>query len=89
MESSDKDACKRKHGTGRHNRRKCKVHRLNDRILLRHLIFQFHEPSEINGTIVGEVHGLIRGEASLLVNMGRIEAREDDGGELSLPKKEE
>ncbi|NBH82962.1 RND transporter [bacterium C-53] len=44
---------------------------------------------QINGTIVGEVHGLIRGEASLLVNMGRIEAREDDGGELSLPKKEE
>ena len=39
---------------------------------------------QINGTIVGEVHGLIRGEANLIVNMGKTEKREDDGGDLKL-----
>ncbi len=37
----------------------------------------------INGTIIGEVHGLVRGDASLFVNMGKLEQREDDGGDLA------
>jgi len=44
---------------------------------------------QINGTIVGEVHGLVRGDASLFVNMGRIEQRKDDGGDLQELMKEE
>ena len=45
---------------------------------------------QINGTIVGEVHGLVRGDASLFVNMGRLEQREDDGSDLEeLMQKEE
>lgn len=36
----------------------------------------------INGTVTGEIHGFIRGDASLFVNMGRLEQREDDGREL-------
>lgn len=45
---------------------------------------------QINGTVVGEVHGLIRGEANLIVNMGKMEPREDDGSDLdfSLLQKE-
>ncbi len=37
---------------------------------------------QINGTVIGEMHGLIRGDASLFVNMGRLEQREDDGSGL-------
>ena len=45
---------------------------------------------QINGMIVGEVHGLVRGEASLLVNMGKIEQKQDDGSDLlELTQKEE
>ena len=44
----------------------------------------------INGTIIGEVHGLVRGDASLFVNMGKLEQREDDGGDLEdLMRKEQ
>ena len=44
---------------------------------------------QINGTVIGEMHGLIRGDASLLVNMGKLEPREDDGSGLAeLLKKE-
>ena len=44
----------------------------------------------MNGTIIGEVHGLIRGDASLFVNMGKMEQREDDGSSLEtlIQKKE-
>ena len=45
---------------------------------------------QINGMIVGEVHGLVRGEANLLVNMGKIEQKQDDGSDLmKLTQKEE
>ena len=44
----------------------------------------------INGVIVGEVHGLVRGEANLLVNMGKLEQKQDDGSDLvKLTQKEE
>ena len=36
----------------------------------------------INGTVTGEIHGFIRGEASLFVNMGKLEQCEDDGRKL-------
>lgn len=38
---------------------------------------------QINGTVIGEMHGFIRGDASLFVNMGKLEPREDDGGDLA------
>lgn len=38
----------------------------------------------INGTIIGEVHGLIRGDASLFINTGKMEERKDDGSSLRL-----
>lgn len=45
---------------------------------------------QINGVIVGEVHGLVRGEANLLVNMGKLEQKQDDGSDLmKLTQKEE
>ena len=45
---------------------------------------------QINGMIVGEVHGLLRGEANILVNMGKIEQKQDDGSDLlELTQKEE
>lgn len=45
---------------------------------------------QINGMIVGEVHGLVRGEANLLVNMGKLEQKQDDGSDLvELTQKEE
>ena len=44
---------------------------------------------QINGTIIGEVHGLVRGDASLFVNMGKLEQREDDGGDLALLMQQE
>ena len=34
---------------------------------------------QINGSIIGEVHGFVRGEANLLVNMGKMEPKEDEG----------
>lgn len=37
---------------------------------------------QINGTVTAEIHGFIRGEANLLVNMGKVEQREDDGRRL-------
>ncbi|MCH5340996.1 MAG: MMPL family transporter, partial [Acetatifactor sp.] len=39
---------------------------------------------QINGTIIGEMHGFLRGEASLFVNMGKLEQREDDGSDLEM-----
>ncbi len=39
---------------------------------------------QINGTVIGEMHGFIRGDASLFVNMGKMETREDDGSDLAL-----
>lgn len=45
---------------------------------------------QINGTIIGEVHGLVRGDANLFVNMGKLEMREDNESSLKeLIKKEE
>lgn len=37
---------------------------------------------QINGTVVGEMHCFVRGDAKLLVNMGKVEAREDTGLEM-------
>lgn len=37
---------------------------------------------QINGTVIGEMHGFIRGDASLFVNMGKMEPLEDDGSSL-------
>lgn len=37
---------------------------------------------QINGTVIGEMHGFIRGDASLFINMGKLEEREDSGGDL-------
>lgn len=35
---------------------------------------------QVEGNIVGEMHGFIRGNASLLVSMGNVEQQQDDGG---------
>ena len=32
---------------------------------------------------MGEFHGYIRGDASLFVNMGQMEPKEDDGSDLA------
>ena len=32
---------------------------------------------------MGEFHGYIRGDASLFVNMGQMESKEDDGSSLA------
>ncbi len=37
---------------------------------------------QINGTVIGEMHGFVRGDASLLVNMGKMEQKEDNGADL-------
>ena len=37
---------------------------------------------QVNGTIIGEMHGFIRGDANLLVNMGRLEPKDDNGEDL-------
>ena len=37
---------------------------------------------QVNGTIIGEMHGFIRGDANLLVNMGRLEPKDDSGEDL-------
>lgn len=39
---------------------------------------------QINGTVFGEMHGYVRGDANLLVNMGKMEQRVDDGSDLAL-----
>lgn len=39
---------------------------------------------QINGMVVGEMHGFVRGDANLLVNMGKMEPREDNGTDLTL-----
>lgn len=45
---------------------------------------------QVNGTIVGEFHGLVRGDANLFVNMGKMEQKQDDGSDLmELTQKEE
>lgn len=44
---------------------------------------------QINGAVIGEMHGYVRGDASLFVNMGKMEAREDDGRDLALLMQEE
>ncbi|MBQ2258566.1 MAG: MMPL family transporter [Lachnospiraceae bacterium] len=45
---------------------------------------------QVNGTIVGEFHGLVRGDANLFVNMGKMEQKQDDGSDLmKLTQKEE
>ena len=38
---------------------------------------------QINGSVIGEMHGFIRGDASLFINTGTLEQREDDGSELT------
>ena len=38
---------------------------------------------QVNGSVMGEFHGYIRGDASLFVNMGQMEPREDDGSDLA------
>ena len=44
---------------------------------------------QINGTVIGEMHGFVRGDANLFVNMGKMEAREDDGSDLALLMRKE
>lgn len=39
---------------------------------------------QISGTVIGEMHGFVRGDASLFVNMGKMEKIEDDGSDLAL-----
>ena len=36
---------------------------------------------QVEGNIVGEMHGFIRGNANLLVSTGNVEQQQDDGGE--------
>lgn len=45
---------------------------------------------QVNGTMIGEFHGLLRGEANMIVNMGKMENRQDDGSDLvDLLRKED
>ena len=45
---------------------------------------------QVNGTMVGEFHGLVRGDANLFINMGKLEQKQDDGSDLmKLMQKEE
>lgn len=45
---------------------------------------------QVNGTMIGEFHGLLRGEANMIVNMGKMENRHDDGSDLvDLLRKED
>lgn len=45
---------------------------------------------QVNGTMIGEFHGLLRGEANMIVNMGKMEHRQDDGSDLvDLLRKED
>lgn len=37
---------------------------------------------QVNGTVFGEMHGYVRGDASLFVNMGKLEPKEDNGEDL-------
>ena len=37
---------------------------------------------QMNGSVMGEFHGLVRGDANLFVNMGKLEPREDDGSDI-------
>lgn len=37
---------------------------------------------QMNGSVMGEFHGLVRGDANLFVNMGKLEQKPDDGREL-------
>ena len=37
---------------------------------------------QVEGNIVGEMHGFIRGNASLFISTGKIEQKQDDGGKL-------
>ena len=37
---------------------------------------------QIEGNVVGEMHGFIRGNASLFISTGKIEQKQDDGGKL-------
>ena len=41
---------------------------------------------QINGSVIGEMHGFIRGDASLFINTGKLEQREDDGSVPESPK---
>lgn len=34
---------------------------------------------QMNGSVMGEFHGLVRGDANLFVNMGKLEQKPDDG----------
>lgn len=45
---------------------------------------------QVNGTMIGEFHGLLRGEANMIVNMGKMENRHDDGSDrVDLLRKED
>ncbi len=37
---------------------------------------------QIEGNVVGEMHGFIRGNANLFISTGKIEEKQDDGGKL-------
>lgn len=41
---------------------------------------------QINGSVIGEMHGFIRGDASLFMNTGKLEKREEDGSVPQIPE---
>lgn len=40
---------------------------------------------QINGTIVGELRGFVRGEANLIVNMGKVEKVTEEEAQRNMP----
>ncbi len=43
-----------------------------------------HVQGQLSGTFIGEMHGLIRGDASLFVSTGEMKVKQDDGGDIAL-----
>ena len=43
-----------------------------------------HVQGQLSGTFIGEMHGLIRGDASLFVSTGEMKIRQDDGEDIAL-----
>lgn len=39
---------------------------------------------QLNGTFIGEMHGLIRGDASLFVTTGEMQVKQDSGEDMAL-----
>ena len=41
---------------------------------------------QINGSVIGEMHGYIRGDANLFMSTGKLEQREEDGSVPEIPE---